>query len=360
LLLSATTKAIPLPWQTLASLVAAGALCACGSGAAREAADTGSPASTSSSGSSGGNDTGDGAVPPGSDATASASSGGGGTSGGGGSSGGSDATAADGSPVDSTAALDGGAHCKRGIASNMAPSAALAPTASSPGIVWWYNWSNQGSSGSTGIEYVPMIWGSASLNAKIPAGSKYLLGFNEPNFKSQADLTDQQAAADWPQVEAIANGIPLVSPAVNFCGSSSNTSGCTDPNVTDPYTYLKDFFTDCSGCKVDYIAVHWYNCDLPSLRAYIDGNVDAGGTLQGFTQFKKPIWLTEFCCDTSHSVADQQAYMEAAVPYLEGNPNVFRYSWFSASPIPNAELMNSDGSLTALGTTYAGLAETCR
>jgi hypothetical protein len=343
-------------------LAAASALWGCGSTAAHESADSGSPEGTSSSGGSGGADTNDGGgVPGSSDATSGGGADGsnGGSSGGG--TGGSDASVADGSTADSgTATVDGGARCKRGIASNMAPSAAFVPTASSPGIVWWYNWSNQGSSGSTGIEFDPMIWGSGSLNATIPAGSRFLLGFNEPNFKSQSDLTDQQAAADWPMVEAKANGIPLVSPAVNFCGSSSDSSGCTDPNVTDPYTYLKDFFADCSGCEVDYIAVHWYNCDLPSLRAYIDGNEDAGGTLQGFTQFKKPIWLTEFSCDTTHSVADQQAYMEAAVPYLESNPNVFRYSWFSASGIPNAVLMNSDGSLTALGTTYVGLAEACR
>jgi hypothetical protein len=161
-------------------------------------------------------------------------------------------------------------------------------------------------------------------------------------------------------LEAKTNGIPLVSPAVNYCGSSSNSSQCTDPAVTDPYTYLKDFFTDCSGCEVDYVAVHWYNCDLPSLRAYLEGNLDAGGGLQGFVQFKKPIWLTEFSCDGSHSVADQKAYMQVAVPYLESNPNVYRYSWFSAGPIPNAELMNSDGSLTDLGTTYVGLPESCR
>ena len=30
------------------------------------------------------------------------------------------------------------------------------------------------------------------------------------------------------------------------------------------------------------------------------------------------------------------------------------------SPIPNAELANSDGSLTALGSTYVGLPESCR
>ena len=52
--------------------------------------------------------------------------------------------------------------------------------------------------------------------------------------------------------------------------------------------------------------------------------------------------------------------MRAAIPYLEGNPRVFRYSWFSADPIPNAKLVGSDGSPTALGQVYISLAGACR
>jgi hypothetical protein len=252
--------------------------------------------------------------------------------------------------------------CKRGVAANSAPAAALAPMAASPGISWWYNWTTQSPGGDPRVEYVPMLWGGGSLSATIPAGSKFLLGFNEPNFKSQANLTVQQAAADWPAVEAHARavGIPIVSPSVNFCGSAADPSGCTEPTITDPYTYLKDFFAACTGCEVDYVGVHSYMCDLPSLRAYLEGNVQAGGTLQGFLQFGKPIWLTEFACDSSHSVAEQKAYMQAAVPYLEGSSSVARYAWFSAKNIPNALLTNPDGSLTDLGTTYVGLPEACR
>ncbi len=203
-----------------------------------------------------------------------------------------------------------------------------------------------------------MIWGTGSLAGPVPSGSRFLLGFNEPNFAAQSNTTPTQAAQNWPAVEALAKaqGIPIVSPGVNFCGSASDTSGCADPSVTDPYTFLKDFFAACTGCEIDAIAVHWYNCDLPSLAGYIDGN----GSLAGFVQFGKPIWVTELACDTTHSVADQQAYMEAAVPYLESNLNVARYSWFSASPIPNALLADSSGALTALGKTYVGLPESCR
>jgi hypothetical protein len=250
--------------------------------------------------------------------------------------------------------------CKRGIASNGAPSSAFAPTASSPGVWWWYNWASQSPGGDPRIEFVPMIWGGMSLTQTIPAASRHLLGFNEPNFNNgQADLTSQQAAADWPAVEAIARGIPIASPSVNFCGSASDASACTDPSVTDPYTYLKDFFAACMGCRVDYTAVHAYDCDVPSLRDYIEGNTDAGGTLPGFVQFGKPIWVTEFSCDATHSVADQKAYMQAAVPYLESNPHVMRYAWFNAKPIPNGELVNADGSLNDLGATYVALPQSC-
>jgi len=194
-----------------------------------------------------------------------------------------------------------------------------------------------------------MLWGSSSLNGAIPAAAKFLLTFNEPNFHAQSNLTAAQAASDWPQIEAKAAGLPIVGPGMNFCGPDSACNG------TSPYQYLKDFFTACAGCQVDYVAVHWYNCDLPSLKDYLE----PGGSLEGFEQFGKPIWLTEFSCDTSASAADQEAYMRAAVPYLEANPHVFRYAWFSASNIPNAQLLNSDGTLTKLGQVYAGLPGGC-
>jgi hypothetical protein len=200
------------------------------------------------------------------------------------------------------------------------------------------------------MEFVPMLWGSGSLNATLPGAAKYLLAFNEPNFKVQANLTAAQAASNWPTVEAKAAGRPIVSPAMNYCGPAASCNG------TDPYQYLTDFFAACSGCLVDYVAVHWYNCDLPSLRDYLE----PGNNLPGFEQFNRPIWLTEFSCDGSASAASQEAYMRAAIPYLEASPKVFRYSWFSADPIPSAKLMNSDGTPTPLGKVYISLPQSCQ
>lgn len=250
--------------------------------------------------------------------------------------------------------------CKRGIASNTTPGTGFSPSATAPGISWWYDWGNTASAGTlgAGIEFVPMIWGGgARTSGPIPAGSHHLLGFNEPNFKAQSNLTPTDAASQWPAVESLAKaqGIPIVSPAVNYCGSPQDSSGCSDSATTSPYDWLRKFFAACPSCQVDAIAVHWYNCDLPSLQGYIDGN----NSLEGFVQFGKPIWLTEFACDGGHSVADQKAYMQAAIPYLEGNAHIERYSWFSAGPIPNAQLANSDGSPTELGKAYVALPQSC-
>jgi hypothetical protein len=132
---------------------------------------------------------------------------------------------------------------------------------------------------------------------------------------------------------------------VNFCGDDQNKTGpCHD---TNPVDYLSDFFAACQGCKVDYVAVHWYNCTGDDLIWYIDQ----------FKAFGKPIWLTEFACayggDTS--VAGQEAYMREAIPILEQDPQVGRYAWFSGDPIPNARLLDGDGQLTPLGQIYAEL-----
>ena len=239
-----------------------------------------------------------------------------------------------------------GATCKRGVATNTAPGAAFFPS-----VGWWYDWSPRVAGAGSPLEFDPMIWGAMDLTATLPPVTHYLLGFNEPNFHAQSNLTAQQAAADWPMLEAKANaaGAALVSPAMNFCGPATSCNG------TSPYQYLRDFFAACAGCRVDAVAVHWYNCDLPSLKDYLE----PGGSLEGFEQFDKPIWLTEFSCDGTNTAADQEAFMRAAIPYLEANPHVFRYSWFSADPIPNARLMNTDGSPTALGQVYIGLPGGC-
>ncbi|ATB38421.1 carbohydrate-binding protein [Cystobacter fuscus] len=230
----------------------------------------------------------------------------------------------------------------------------------SKGISWWYNWAPTPEAGaasvasSVGVSFIPMVWGGTpnaeQLVASIPVGTQYLLGFNEPNFMDQARKTPSEAAALWPVLEEVARrrNLKLASPAVNYCGNCVSEGGVT---FTDPVVYLDAFFARCTNCQVDYVAVHWYACDLSALKWYIGL----------FKKYNKPIWLTEFACgDRPHdqiTLEVQKKYMTDAVAYLESEPAVFRYSWFSgrSTYIPNVNLLGASGQLTELGNLYVSL-----
>lgn len=255
---------------------------------------------------------------------------------------------------------DGGTvACKRGLAYGQDSVADL--TVLSKGMSWWYNWAAMPDNTAVaaahdglGLEYVPMAWGQASLAnlaTQVPADAHYLLGFNEPNFGSQANLTPAQAAALWPQVEAFAkqHDLEIVSPAVNYCGGSCNE--------TNPFTWLSDFFTACPGCQVDYIAMHWYACTPSALTSYVQ---------QFESMWTQPLWLTEFACTDSSGKAlsepQQETYMQAVLPLLEADPRVFRYAWFTGRSTGGSpwDLLGADGTLTPLGQIYVDAPQACK
>ena len=239
-------------------------------------------------------------------------------------------------------------HCKRGEAYQTNSLADLQVL--SKGISWWYNWTTSPDKAvsttfqTTGVEFVPMIWGGnpdpATIEKQIPKSAKYLLGFNEPNFGAQAHIPAPQAAALWPKIMQIAKDLNLKigSPAPNYCAG--------DCNDTDPIHYLDTFFAACTGCQVDFIAAHWYACTADALNDH----------LSKFKKYGKPVWVTEFSCMDSgdQSAAGEAAYMKTAVDMLENDPMIFRYSWFTGRwPNPSGvSLLGGDGQLTDLGTLY--------
>ena len=297
-----------------------------------------------------------GGVGPGSGSVASGSSSSGSASTGSADGGGTSSGAA----VSSSGSASGTSVCKRGLAYGHALPADQA--AAVPGIGWWYNWSPspdpavQASYASLGLEFVPMQWGgkvdAVKLGAAIPPGARYLLGFNEPNFKQQANLTPEAAAAAWPQLEqvALAKGLKLVSPAVNFCGPAS---ACVNGD-TSPFDWLDAFFAACTGCQVDYLGVHIYLQDGAGLQSVL-GQYEA--------RYHQPIWLTEWGdLGGGVSAADELKLMQQALPILETDPRVFRYAWFTgrASDQPSLNLFGADaGLLTPLGQTYVGAPGAC-
>jgi hypothetical protein len=232
-------------------------------------------------------------------------------------------------------------------------------TALSKGVSWWYNWSAQPDNAAVAsahdgipVEFVPMAWGQGSLAdlaVQVPSDAHTLLGFNEPNFGSQANLTPTQAAMLWPQVEAVAQpkGLALVSPAVNYCGSPCN--------VANPFDWLDQFFAACPGCKVDYVAMHWYACTGSALTGY----------LQEFeSKYTQDLWLTEFSCldGSDTTVPAQESYMQTALAILEADPRVYRYAWFTgrSTSSPAVNLLGADGTLTPLGQIYVSYPESCK
>ncbi|AKV02622.1 hypothetical protein AKJ09_09285 [Labilithrix luteola] len=316
--------------KAILSLGLAGLLAACSSSSSSDTSNDGTTNDPPAQGGNGG--------------ASNGGSGSGGAGGGGNDGGGSTKT-----PEEQTAS-----GCKRGVAYGYHSKADM--QALSKGVSWWYNWAFEPDEGvkndykSIGVEYVPMVWGAkvdtAQVQAKAPQGVSALLGFNEPNFNAQANLSAKDAAALWPNVQAVADArkLTLVSPAVNFCGG-----GCQD---TDPFKYLGDFFASCSGCRVDAIAVH----------IYVGCKGENGNHAQWLinhiknyeSKFTQPIWLTEFACDDAKNAQEQQDFLVDAVKYLESDPRVARYAWFAgrADNVPFVDLLGSDGQLTPLGQAY--------
>ncbi len=232
-------------------------------------------------------------------------------------------------------------------------------------ISWWYNWSTQPESvvkpvyHDLNVDFTPMAWnknGISGVKSWVEKDStvKYILGFNEPNFREQANMTPSQAASAWPALQQIAedNDLKIVGPAVNYCGNCVTEDGVT---YTNPFKYLDDFFAACTDCQVDYIGLHWYGSGSSIMNYVRDAR-----------KYGKPMWVTEFASwDYSNpvkSIEDQKKYLAGTVNYLEREPDIFRYSWFigrtsgGITAYPYIDLYaNESGMLTELGQLYADI-----
>ena len=232
----------------------------------------------------------------------------------------------------------------------------------SPDFSWWYNWATQPESAirdnyqDYNVDFTPMAWNASGINgvynwvAQDP-NVKYILGFNEPNFKDQANMTPSAAAAAWSALQTIAetHDLKIVGPAVNYCGNCVSENGTVYNN---PFTYLDDFFSACTDCQVDFVALHWYG-----------GGNSIVGYVEEARKYNKPIWVTEFAAwDNSVSnLEGQKKHLAGVVNFLERDPDIYRYSWFigrtsgGITSYPYIDLYGSDGELTELGELYMAI-----
>ena len=237
---------------------------------------------------------------------------------------------------------------KRGLSSAHAPGHAATFCADlaavQPALSWTYSWALSPPDTSCAalmkVGFEPMFWGaSAAKNASEFWSSPlttHVLGFNEPNGKSQSNLTPAEAAALWPAVAAAAHkrNLSLVAPV---------------PSGADT-AWLDAFFSACGGCEADIrvIALHPYSCSVAALKS----------ALSTWGKYGKKLWVTEFNCGNgmkNASAAEHLAWMRIALPVLDADARVERYAWMSArdTKVPGSALFDGPGgTLTALGRFY--------
>eukprot|EP00475_Leptophrys_vorax_P038105 TRINITY_DN665_c0_g4_i1.p1 TRINITY_DN665_c0_g4~~TRINITY_DN665_c0_g4_i1.p1 ORF type:complete len:271 (-),score=62.82 TRINITY_DN665_c0_g4_i1:332-1144(-) len=249
-------------------------------------------------------------------------------------------------------AFAGGA-VKRGVGSGLTT---CVQHESLPHLSWYYNWGTRAANTTSecaqalGHEFVPMQWSKWSINQleqNIPAHSTALLGFNEPNHLEQANLTPKEAASLWPTVEAAASkfNLRLGSPAAANCGGTS----CITHSPTDWWDqWLGNCTAGKSPCKFDFLAVHYYSCNVDAFKSFLD---------ECWTKYNRPIWVTEFCCPLPNGpLSAQESFMKRSLTMLEAHPHVERYAWFSTRTSgwlgTEASLLNADGTPTEIGKLY--------
>ena len=219
-----------------------------------------------------------------------------------------------------------GKSYKRGVSENRFQYHAQIE-AVGPGVTWFYNWANTLGAyiaDQEHLEFVPMVWnGNFSPDnirkyAKEHPDCKYLLGFNEPNFKSQANMTPQVAAQRWPEVKALADelGLKLVAPALNYS---------PDAPYTQPTVWMDEFVKLVGSDAFDFTAIHFYGG--------LGGMKDLATTFH--ERYGKPVWVTEFCYWPGEmgdvSVDSQLNSMVETVEWLEKTEWIYRYAWFKAT-----------------------------
>lgn len=221
------------------------------------------------------------------------------------------------------------------------------------GATWYYTWAttHSGISTPSGIGFVPMIWGAGSVTTANLAqakktGSKYLLGFNEPDMSAQSNMTVEKALSLWPQLQN--TGMALGSPAVA-------TGGAT------PGGWLDRFMSGAAskGYRVDFICLHWYGGDFNSSRATSQLKSYLSAV---YNRYHKPIWLTEYALinfsnGTSYpSQAQQAAFVTSSIAMLDSLSYLARYAWFAlpaADSGTSTGLFQSGPKATQVGRAFA-------
>ncbi|GAA2333542.1 hypothetical protein GCM10010170_012820 [Dactylosporangium salmoneum] len=216
------------------------------------------------------------------------------------------------------------------------------------GAGWYYNWSNNNDSMPAPAEFVPMIWGAASVTdaslAKAKSEGTVLLGFNEPDLAGQANMTVEQALSLWPRLEQ--TGLRLGSPAVAYGGDTAGG-------------WLDRFMTGArqQGRRVDFITLHWYGSDFSDAAV----NQFLGYVQRVHARYNLPIWITEYGLINFSgtpkypNTAQITSFITRTTTQMQATSYIERYAWFSLPAVGDSVAygLYRDGSTpTPAGEAY--------
>ena len=231
------------------------------------------------------------------------------------------------------------------------------------GAQWYYTWLPKAPTENTEALpkdntalFIPMVWSdyfaTASSLADLPKESTTLLGFNEPDNESQANMSVELALELWPQLEKLNKRL----------GSPSNSSNSHEPArlFLDPKSWLRRFMKGAEEreLRIDFMALHYYTVDpdVTKMRAHL---------IEAHKLYKRPIWVTEWALvdweDNNRFTKEETAkFLHNATHMMDDLDFVERHSWFAMYPggdgwYINTEFIDKDGKLTVVGRTFMDL-----
>lgn len=243
---------------------------------------------------------------------------------------------------------------KRGLGWDPTANSATSSLFANRGVSWYFNWSPTPSSNMpSNWEFYANVWGSGGIEnlANTLTGSPKLIGFNEPDSATQANLGVSDAISLYYQYL-----VPLkTSGKISQLGTPAVTNSW---NAGEGLNWLSSFVSGCTGCYLDFAVVHWYSRSIDDFKSHVT---------QAHQMTGLPINVAEFAY-TSWNSADQpseaevMAFMTEAIAWLDAQSFVIAYAWFGSMYVsesrypslgPANSLVNQDvSSLTSLGAAY--------
>ncbi len=213
----------------------------------------------------------------------------------------------------------------------------------------WYSITPPGLNHST-AEFVPQMYGLNSdndwdKNAKgsIDNGTKHFLAFGEPETYTttgpQLHQDAATAATNWKKwMSSYSSTGPVGSP-------------CTLQSFDPDQMWQQQFLAECADCKIGFVAMHWVDKAPPGKGAF-----QAQGFMDVVTNYTKiagsrKVWIDNI--QASGANEDQLEFLKVIIPFLENNPKVERYAYWSPEKKTGTGFLNSDGSISSLGQWYA-------